>query len=127
MIYIQTYLEYLSNLGACAEKDMDYNGYDIGKVMQIKTWMDCNTECKNHAKCAFWSWSSTGLICLLKTSDIGRISVQGRISGKKGCKGKYILSTIEFICSQFQRGGWVEIGECVSGITFVQNLRNLYN
>ena len=75
-------------LGPYPEMGIVYEGHNINKtfeVSNIHSWKDCNKECMMNETCAYWSWFQGGAKCELKTSDEGRKSQSGVISGERGC------------------------------------------
>ena len=77
---------------------MIYTGDTINIIKSITSWDDCNSECVKNEKCKYWSWfaaatgSSSEHDCKLKTSDNGRQSKTGVVSGSRGCKGNNVFN-----------------------------------
>ena len=59
--------------GRCVEYGIDYNGYDIDKIENVKHWKDCAFLCNDYISSSFWTWHlDDDNKCILKTSDNGR-------------------------------------------------------
>ena len=70
----------------CVEYGIDYAGHDVDNVSNVQSWQDCANHCKNHKTCQYWTWSiQCSHKCFLKSSDNGRKSNPGSISGKHDC------------------------------------------
>ena len=87
-------------LDSCFEKDIDYYGNIVTTYPNILNRMSCQTLCMYDPDCKFWTYGVTGTWgnqCVLKTSDEGRQSLSGLISGPKFCRycdviGKCVVS-----------------------------------
>ena len=67
---------------------MDYYENTIESHSPIFNRMDCQRLCMSHPDCQFWTFGVTGIWkdhCVLKTSDEGRNSSAGLISGRRFC------------------------------------------
>ena len=49
---------------------------------------DCQKECQNYGSCNYWTYNTMNGKCHMKSSDSGRKSHNGAISGPKHCPGK---------------------------------------
>ena len=77
----------------CEEYDVDYLGYDIQCFRNSsKSWEECAKTCSTHERCKYWTWLSQDYArederqtCCIKTSDKGKASLAGVVSGSKAC------------------------------------------
>ena len=75
-----------STYGRCGEYGIDYNGYDIDKIENVKHWKDCAFLCNDHIGCSFWILHlDDDNKCILKTSDNGRQHDTHCLSGSYTC------------------------------------------
>ena len=74
------------------EVNVMYAGNPIGEAMVTPGGADeCANECGQHPECLFWTLTIDGNKCIMKTSDSGRQSKDGKISGQKACAtGKFL-------------------------------------
>ena len=89
-----------NDVQGCIEFNIDFVGNNIinGSIPDVDNFKECQNLCFQRPDCNFWSWSPPSfatdqrLRCELKSSDSGRASPSGKISGPKSCSG---LSSIE--------------------------------
>ena len=74
----------------CWENNTAYFGNNIPESMsyQLST-SACQQSCAEHSGCSYWTWGRGHGECYLKTSDDGRMSMEGMtdvyVSGTKDC------------------------------------------
>lgn len=89
-------------LGECIEQEIDYNGNDLNINKDDIDWANgpgkrdsaekCQQLCQNRAECNFFTYVPSRKVCLLKTSDSGRLTNRAdRIAGKKYCGNDDII------------------------------------
>ena len=74
--------------GCIIEEDIDYSGNDIephGYRKIMESQQACADFCKTIMGGKFWSWSSGDKLCYVKSSNSGRKSVSGKVSGNREC------------------------------------------
>ena len=78
----------------CEEYNVDYFGNDIECLKKsVTSWEACAKMCSDNDKCTHWTWISpeSGVssdwvnTCCTKTSDAGRWTKNGMVSGSKEC------------------------------------------
>ena len=93
----------LIGLVQCEENGVDYQGSDIKSYPNTGTWQICSSHCRALPTCNAWTWLTEAhptvgyrKLCLLKSSDSGRRSKSGTISGSRKCgeTGKLNLTCI---------------------------------
>ena len=79
---------YFSFLDFCFEFDTGYTGNTIKTHNNVKSRMECRALCQTNDDCKAWTFGETNFIgvCHLKSSDAGRQSLGGLISGPKVCQ-----------------------------------------
>merc|ERR1711890_42708 len=72
---------------SCPEMDVDFQGYDIDLIQSVTEWRVCGTICNITPECEFWTFNPLPgyQTCLLKSADTGHRTMEGFISGQKGC------------------------------------------
>jgi len=72
---------------ACTmEENVDYSGHDLNldtgrNVDRKENAVDCRELCNSNPQCRYFTWKKHSKECWLKTSNIGRHSQSGSISG----------------------------------------------
>ena len=78
-------------LASCFENDIDYTGNTVLTIQNVVNRMACQISCQYHENCKFWTFGVKEQpqpyagSCVLKSSDSGRQSIPGLISGPKFC------------------------------------------
>ena len=75
-------------LGSCFEQNTDFLGNDVGNWTATSDKNDCQKECQNYGSCNYWTYNTIDGKCHMKSSDSGRKSLNGAISGPKLGSGK---------------------------------------
>ena len=77
-------------LDSCIEEDTDFLGNllpGLPVYTNVANPTACRTLCQSNSNCKFWTYGLTAHSgkCWLKSSDSGRQSYSGLISGQKTC------------------------------------------
>jgi len=81
---------------ACEEIDMDFMGDDIKAVLDVASWDDCSSLCRQESGCSSWTWVDDSFTrdpsiihkCHLKNGNSRKINEAGLISGLAECEKK---------------------------------------
>ena len=76
-------------LDSCVENDIDYQGNTIKTYPNTESRMECLNFCQSDDNCKAWTYGVSGEWtgnCVLKSSESGRLSYPGLISGPKFCQ-----------------------------------------
>lgn len=65
------------------EQDTDYAGNDLKTVNNVTVAADCCAACSGEAACSVWSWHPSHAKCFMKSSDAGRHTFPGGVSGAR--------------------------------------------
>ena len=91
---------------SCLEIDVGLADNDIKVIHSVSSWGKCQLYCETEGPCLFWSFKNSNGNCWLKTSDAGRRSHAGTISGAKKCgasTGGMILSTNQLLLREIRK------------------------
>ena len=75
----------------CSETSVDYEGHDIANATGAARPEQCQAQCQADAQCSHWTFvdraagSGGAGVCRLKSSEVGRKSSMGHVSGPKHC------------------------------------------
>ena len=94
-------------LDSCVENDIDYQGNTIKTYPNTESRMECLNFCQSDDNCKAWTYGVSGEWtgnCVLKSSESGRLSYPGLISGPKFCQrcdimGICVVSSYYLACS----------------------------
>ena len=96
MRYDYTQLAFIVILETCLEDNIDLYGNDINSDPTDENYgsgagrrassNECQQLCRLTKRCAFFTYKLSSRLCWLKTTDSGRRSQKGAISGPKVCQ-----------------------------------------
>lgn len=74
------------SLPSCFEYDTDLYGYDMASPVFEPSAAACQSHCQQVPGCQFFTWTSEGGACYVKSSDASRQKKTGATSGPRGCQ-----------------------------------------
>ena len=77
-------LSFFLLLGCITEEDTDYGGNDIADKV-VESQRACIDFSKTIEEAPFWTWNPGTKRCYVKSSDSGRTSAVGAVSGNREC------------------------------------------